>query len=80
MGVEKLRKACSSQLTGMSQLSGLVPFLERAPTQQVYLVQRLRQLAQGGALSSFTWDKGSTGWTDQSPSDALVSLHTTLIL
>lgn len=71
-GVEKLRKACSVSSVGTRQLSGLVPFLELAPAQQHYLVGRLRQLAKGGALSSYCWDKGGVGWTEQCPSDALL--------
>uniref|UniRef100_A0A6A7G0P1 Transmembrane protein 209-like n=1 Tax=Hirondellea gigas TaxID=1518452 RepID=A0A6A7G0P1_9CRUS len=72
VGVEKLRKVCASQLSGVRQVSGLVPFLECAPSQQQYLVSRLRQLGKGGALSVYCWNKGGQAWTDQCPTDAML--------
>ncbi|KAF2357142.1 Cytochrome B561-related [Trinorchestia longiramus] len=77
VGVEKLRKAClsSSQLSGVRHISALVPFLERAPAHQHYLVSRLRQLASGGALSSYTWNKGGPGWSEYCPTDAVLMVQ-----
>ncbi|XP_018010629.1 transmembrane protein 209 [Hyalella azteca] len=74
VGVEKLRKACmsSTQLSSVRHISALVPLLERAPAHQHYLVTRLRQFASGGALSSYSWDRGGPGWTEQCPADAIL--------
>ena len=42
---------------------------------QVYLVERLKQLATTGAMSRYRWASGGEGWTDRLPSDSELVMH-----
>ena len=75
VGVERLRKCAAlpqvkSQLV---ELNHLLAFLS-ITTHQEYLVHRLRELAQGGAMSAYKWNSGgrfkSNEWSDKLPCDA----------
>lgn len=64
-------------------LPALIPYLEVCHNQE-YLVQRIRDLAETGALSRYKWNAGgdyrdSNGkvvdWTDKMPTDSEVIVH-----
>ena len=46
---------------------------------QDYLVHRLKQLSEGGAISAFKWNSGSSfngkQWWDEYPTDTYVSYY-----
>lgn len=45
---------------------------------QDYLVQRLKELSKGGAISAYKWNSGSSfkglPWREEYPTDTFVSL------
>ncbi|XP_050352891.1 transmembrane protein 209 isoform X1 [Nymphalis io] len=55
-------------------LAPLLPFLEPFPD-QCYVVRRITELAQGGCLSSYRWDRGGSDWDASKPTDAELVLH-----
>ncbi len=56
----------------------LLPFLELTPYQD-YLVDRVRQLSTGGAMSAYKWNAGGSynkaEWNDKLPTDAELVMH-----
>ena len=75
VGVERLRKcaALPQVKSQLMELNHLLAFLS-ITTHQEYLVHRLRELAQGGAMSAYKWNNGGrfkgNEWTDKLPCDA----------
>ncbi|XP_047031457.1 transmembrane protein 209 [Helicoverpa zea] len=70
---ERLRAAAAAhaQLQSLPQLLAyLEPFAD-----QRYVVQRIRELAQGGCLSAYRWSGGGGDWDDAKPCDAELLLH-----
>ena len=59
VGVERLRKCVTLPQfrDHLTELNNLLSFLS-ITTHQEYLVQRLKELSQGGALSQFKWNGG----------------------
>jgi len=74
--VERLRKVSTlpQVAANLSSLSSLLPYLE-VTSDQVYTVERLRQLAGTGAMSRFKWSSGGDSWTDRLPSDSELVMH-----
>ena len=75
VGVERLRKCVTLPQfrDHLTELNNLLSFLS-ITTHQEYLVQRLKELSQGGALSEFKWNGGGrfkgNEWTDKLPTDS----------
>lgn len=71
VGVERLRKCASlPQLRdSLTEVNNLLTFLSVTPNQE-YLVERLKELSSGGALSQFKWNGGGQKWSDKLPTDA----------
>lgn len=71
VGVERLRKCASlPQLRdSLTEVNNLITFLSVTPNQE-YLVERLKELSSGGALSQFKWNGGGQKWSDKLPTDA----------
>lgn len=71
VGVERLRKcAALPQLRDhLTELNNLLTFLS-VSLHQDYLVERLKELAEGGALSEYKWNGGGKKWSDKLPTDA----------
>jgi len=74
--VEKLRRVAVQHhiLLQVPSLHALIPFVEFHPNQK-YLVQRFKELSDGGAMSDYKWSSGSntidgTWNADKHPSDA----------
>ncbi|CAG0879495.1 unnamed protein product [Cyprideis torosa] len=55
-------------------LPRLIAYLECHPNQE-YVIQRIKELARGGCLREYRWDKGSHAWNDQLPTDAAIVMH-----
>ncbi|XP_076032827.1 transmembrane protein 209-like isoform X2 [Oratosquilla oratoria] len=77
VGVDKLRKTAQNIL-GVKQLADLIPFLDMT-LHQDYLVQRLKELSSGGAMSCFQWNGGGSfggkPWKEDYPTDTAILLH-----
>lgn len=56
-GLERIRKLSSLPTTTKTRLFTLIPFLELS-VQQDYIVNRIRELSRGGAMSDFKWNGG----------------------
>ena len=75
VGVERLKKcAALPQLQSIAlELNDLISFLS-ITIHQDYLVQRLKELSDGGAMSQFNWNGGGrfqgNEWSDKLPTDS----------
>ena len=80
IGLDKLRKVANLPhiLERIPSLDALLPFLEFT-NQQEYLVQRLSQLAEGGAISDYRWNAGGrykgNEWTEKLPTDSDIIMN-----
>lgn len=80
VGLERLRKMAENQQLVQSyapMLPLLMPFLDTFNNQE-YLVQRIKELAQGSCIGDYRWNSGNAHngqeWGDHLPTDAAVSL------
>lgn len=79
VGLERIRKTAQTQpaLQYIPTMMSLVPFLEATPNQE-YLVQRIRELTNGGCMTDYRWNSGGRyngkPWEDHLPTDAHVSI------
>ncbi|KAL1502198.1 hypothetical protein ABEB36_007375 [Hypothenemus hampei] len=80
VGLDRLRKiAATSQITHfIPSLVAIIPFLE-LHANQGYLVKRIQELANGGCMSEFKWNRGGTNngkeWDDSLPTDCSIVMH-----
>lgn len=79
VGLERLRKMAENQQLVQSyapMLPLLMPFLDTFNNQE-YLVQRIKELAQGSCIGDYRWNSGNAHngqeWGDHLPTDAAVS-------
>ncbi|XP_060533654.1 transmembrane protein 209 [Cylas formicarius] len=80
VGLDRLRK--TSQMIQITQfipsLTTIIPFLE-VHANQDYLEKRIRELAKGGCMSEFKWNRGGSyngkEWDDSLPTDCSVIMH-----
>ena len=78
--LEKLKKVAGMPqiVTSAPSLHFLLPFLEVTPHQE-YLVDRIRVLSRGGAMSDFKWNGGGRflgrDWSDKLPTDCDLVIH-----
>ncbi|CAG9764039.1 unnamed protein product [Ceutorhynchus assimilis] len=80
VGLDRLRKTASMTqiLHFIPSLLTVIPFLELHPNQE-YLVMRIRDLAKGGCMSDFRWNRGGSfngkQWDDTLPADCNIVMH-----
>ena len=80
IGIDKLRKVAGLPhiLQKIPSLDALLPFLEIS-IQQEYLVKRLSELSEGGAMSEYKWNAGGrykgSEWCDKLPTDAEIVMN-----
>ena len=80
ISIDKLRKVASLPhiLERVPSLDALLPFLE-ITNQQEYLVKRLKELSEGGAMSDYKWNGGGrykgVVWSDKLPTDAEIVMN-----
>uniref|UniRef100_A0A1A9VSU6 Transmembrane protein 209 n=1 Tax=Glossina austeni TaxID=7395 RepID=A0A1A9VSU6_GLOAU len=79
--LERLRKTLSNKWfinTQAPMLPLIVQFLNITGN-QMYLVQRIKDLADGWCIANYNWDSGSDNlyfkWNDQLPTDAAIIFH-----
>lgn len=73
-----LRQVSLTKSQHLPTLGALLPYLDLTSNQE-YLVQRIKELAQGGCMSDFHWSTGSSykgkPWGDYLPTDSALVLH-----
>ncbi|KAH8380194.1 hypothetical protein KR009_009440, partial [Drosophila setifemur] len=81
VGLERLRKTAENQQfvqTCAPMLPMLLPFLDTFSNQE-YLVQRIRELAQGSCIADYRWNSGKPhngqDWGEHLPTDAAILFH-----
>lgn len=80
VGLERLRKMAENQQFVQSyapMLPLLMPFLDTFNNQE-YLVQRIKELAQGSCIGDYRWNSGNSHngqWGDHLPTDAALLFH-----
>jgi hypothetical protein len=80
IGIDKLRKVAGLPhiLERIPSLNALMPYLELS-NQQEYLVKRLSDLSEGGAISEYKWNTGGrhkgSEWSDKFPTDADIIMN-----
>ncbi|XP_017059140.1 transmembrane protein 209 [Drosophila ficusphila] len=81
VSLERLRKTAENQQfvqTCAPMLPMLLPFLDTFSNQE-YLVQRIKELAQGSCIADYRWNSGKTHngqeWGEHLPTDAAILFH-----
>ncbi|ALC44961.1 CG6479 [Drosophila busckii] len=81
VGLERLRKLAENQQFVQScapTLPLLLPFLDTFSNQE-YLVQRIKELAQGSCIGDYRWNSGKTHngekWGEHLPTDTAILFH-----
>ncbi|XP_076343527.1 transmembrane protein 209 isoform X1 [Tachypleus tridentatus] len=73
-----LRQVALTKGQHVPKLATLLPYLDLTVNQD-YLVQRIKELAKGGCMSEFKWNKGGSykgkPWGDYLPTDCNVVMH-----
>ncbi|XP_029821480.1 transmembrane protein 209 [Manacus vitellinus] len=77
--ISSLKQAALVKAPLIPTLNALVQYLDLTPNQE-YLVERIRELSQGGCMSSFRWNGGGDfkgrKWDTDLPTDSSVRSHT----
>ncbi|KAL9700446.1 hypothetical protein quinque_003887 [Culex quinquefasciatus] len=81
VGLERLKKTAENQqlvTLYIPKLPLLIPFLEMS-TNQEYLVQRIKDLANGSCIADYRWNSGSSykglSWDEHLPTDSAIVFH-----
>ncbi|XP_030385426.1 transmembrane protein 209 [Scaptodrosophila lebanonensis] len=81
VGLERLRQMAENQQflhTCAPMLPMLLPFLDTFSNQE-YLVQRIKELAQGSCIAAYRWNSGNAHngqeWGEHLPTDAAILFH-----
>ncbi|NXG22028.1 TM209 protein, partial [Grallaria varia] len=76
--ISSLKQAALVKAPLIPTLNALVPYLDLTPNQE-YLVERIRELSQGGCMSSFRWNAGGDfkgrKWDTDLPTDSSILMH-----
>uniref|UniRef100_A0A8C5TY37 Transmembrane protein 209 n=1 Tax=Malurus cyaneus samueli TaxID=2593467 RepID=A0A8C5TY37_9PASS len=76
--ISSLKQAALVKAPLIPTLNALVPYLDLTPNQE-YLVERIRELSQGGCMSSFRWNGGGDfkgrKWDTDLPTDSSILMH-----
>ncbi|RWS27596.1 transmembrane protein 209-like protein, partial [Leptotrombidium deliense] len=78
IGLSSLKQLASLKHKEIPTLSVVLPYLELSLNQE-YLVQRLKDLAKGGCITEFNWNRGASHkgkqWSEEWPADAQIVMH-----
>ncbi|NWI93478.1 TM209 protein, partial [Pitta sordida] len=76
--ISSLKQAALVKAPLIPTLNALVQYLDLSPNQE-YLVERIRELSQGGCMSSFRWNAGGDfkgrKWDTDLPTDSAIIMH-----
>ncbi|XP_027765553.1 transmembrane protein 209, partial [Empidonax traillii] len=76
--ISSLKQAALVKAPLIPTLNALVQYLDLTPNQE-YLVERIRELSQGGCMSSFRWNAGGDfkgrKWDTDLPTDSAILMH-----
>ncbi|KAM6095563.1 transmembrane protein 209-like isoform 1-T4 [Chlamydotis macqueenii] len=76
--INSLKQAALLKAPLIPTLNTIVQYLDLTPNQE-YLVERIKELSQGGCMSSFWWNRGgdfkSRKWDTDLPTDSSIIMH-----
>ncbi|NXI37924.1 TM209 protein, partial [Galbula dea] len=76
--ISSLKQAALVKAPLIPTLNALVQYLDLTPNQE-YLVERIKELSQGGCMSSFHWNRGGDfkgrKWDTDLPTDSSIIMH-----
>ncbi|XP_019399357.1 PREDICTED: transmembrane protein 209 [Crocodylus porosus] len=76
--ISSLKQAALVKAPLIPTLNAIVPYLDLTPNQE-YLVERIKELSQGGCMSSFCWNRGGDfkgrKWDTDLPTDSAIIMH-----
>ncbi|NXH22866.1 TM209 protein, partial [Bucco capensis] len=76
--ISSLKQAALVKASLLPTLNALVQYLDLSPNQE-YLVERIKELSQGGCMSSFCWNRGGDfkgrKWDTDLPTDSSIIMH-----
>uniref|UniRef100_A0A8D0EJM8 Transmembrane protein 209 n=1 Tax=Strix occidentalis caurina TaxID=311401 RepID=A0A8D0EJM8_STROC len=76
--ISSLKQAALVKAPLIPTLNALVQYLDLTPNQE-YLVERIKELSQGGCMSSFRWNRGGEfkgrKWYTDLPTDSSIIMH-----
>ncbi|KFV99718.1 Transmembrane protein 209, partial [Fulmarus glacialis] len=76
--ISSLKQAALVKAPLIPTLNAIVQYLDLTPNQE-YLVERIKELSQGGCMSSFRWNRGGDfkgrKWDTDLPTDSSIIMH-----
>nr|XP_016853879.1 PREDICTED: transmembrane protein 209 [Anolis carolinensis] len=76
--ISSLKQAALVKAPLIPTLNTIVQYLDLTPNQE-YLVERIKELSQGGCMSSFRWNRGgdfkARKWDTDLPTDSAILMH-----
>ncbi|KAM9311090.1 transmembrane protein 209 [Gastrophryne carolinensis] len=76
--INSLKQAALVKAPLIPTLNSIVQYLDMTPNQE-YLVERIKELSQGGCMSSFRWNGGGDfkgrKWDTDLPTDSAILMH-----
>nr|XP_023657418.1 transmembrane protein 209 isoform X1 [Paramormyrops kingsleyae]XP_023657419.1 transmembrane protein 209 isoform X1 [Paramormyrops kingsleyae] len=76
--ISSLKQAAVVKASSIPTLNSIVQYLDISPNQE-YLVERIKELAHGGCMSSFRWNGGGDlkgrKWDTDLPTDSAIVMH-----
>ncbi|XP_042562060.1 transmembrane protein 209 [Clupea harengus] len=76
--IASLKQAAVTKASAIPTLTAIVQYLDMSPNQE-YLVERIKELAHSGCMSSFRWNGGgdikNRKWDTDLPTDSVVLMH-----
>lgn len=76
--ISSLKQAAVVKASAIPTMNAIVQYLDITPNQE-YLVERIKELAHSGCMSSFRWNGGgnlkSRKWDTDLPSDCAILMH-----
>ncbi|XP_025947017.1 transmembrane protein 209 isoform X1 [Apteryx rowi] len=76
--ISSLKQAALVKAPLIPTLNAIVQYLDITPNQE-YLVERIKELSQGGCMSSFRWNRGGDfkgrKWDADLPTDCAILMH-----
>ncbi|KFQ75377.1 Transmembrane protein 209, partial [Phoenicopterus ruber ruber] len=76
--ISSLKQAALVKAPLIPTLNAIVQYLDLTPNQE-YLVERIKELSQGGCMSSFRWNRGGDfkgrKWDTDLPTDSAIIMH-----
>uniref|UniRef100_A0A3B4A8Z6 Transmembrane protein 209 n=1 Tax=Periophthalmus magnuspinnatus TaxID=409849 RepID=A0A3B4A8Z6_9GOBI len=81
--ISSLKQAAVMKASSIPTINSIVLYLDITPNQE-YLVERIRELAHSGCMSSFRWNGGgdlkNRKWDNDLPTDCAVSIKRPMLL